>query len=48
MFPALLLPLIWGLGGVIAVALLTHQGARSIERAPRIEVTRTDDVRPAA
>jgi hypothetical protein len=48
MFLAMLLPLFWGLGGVVAVALLARREAPPLDATPRIDVNEDDALAPAA
>ena len=48
MLSAALLPLFWGLAGVIAVAVLGDHRASPVASTPRIDVPRRDHFRPAA
>jgi hypothetical protein len=47
-FAVAVLPLIWGLAGIVTVVLLSDHRARETEDTPRIDMTRADDLRPAA
>ncbi len=42
------LPLIWGLAGIVAVVLLSDHRASRTEDTPRVDMTRGDELRPAA